>query len=108
MAEEMIRVRAKEMGYYDHQRRRQGCVFDIPKKKKVRMTHLDPKTGRDVAEYKEVEQFSPNWMELVEPGTKLRDVKMPDMIMPPKSPLAKIRLNETDGKEKEIEEDVLS
>lgn len=54
MMEEKVKVKATELGYYEHMRRREGDVFELVVKK--------DKNGKVISP---MEQFSKRWMELV-------------------------------------------
>jgi hypothetical protein len=85
-ATETIRVRATQMGYYEHVRRRTGDVFTlIPRKGTFTELVLDkddePKLNKqgfaltcevDDKVLTAEEQFSPAWMEKVDPRTPER------------------------------------
>ena len=61
-----MRVRATMLGYYGHERRREGDIFTLEPIKRMRK---DPKTGlmREVTIMPE-QQFSTRWMEAVDAG----------------------------------------
>lgn len=60
MAEKMVKVVAKEIGFYGNKRRREGSVFEVPE-------GLLSKT---------------TWFEVVSAATPLKHVKMPDESLP--------------------------
>lgn len=76
----MIRVRAKEMGYYEHYRRRPGTVFEIPETKTMTIPVYEG--GKLVTKEVVVKQFSPEWMEEVTKKVPLKKIEMPVSIGP--------------------------
>jgi hypothetical protein len=70
-----VRVRATKLGYYEHSRRRPGDVFTLKPREitvynvSLQRPEVDPATGEvRMRLITAMQQFSPNWMELVDPS----------------------------------------
>ena len=89
-----MKVKAIELGYYDHKRRRPGAVFEL---KPVKALIMDPKSkfekplldkdGKKQYETVSVEkQFSKTWMEKVNANVPLTPEKKAKAQVPTGSP----------------------
>lgn len=84
-----VKVRATDVGYYDHKRQREGDVFMIDgEKHDADVPLLDDKgepvkrNGKPVFRFRkgELKAFSPRWMEIVDPNTPEHTSSAPEAL----------------------------